>query len=58
MLGILRFFLRAVPCSLHRFLIVRRPYAMGVAPQILEHILWASERWFRVHHSVLSEQWP
>ena len=33
-------------------------YAMGVATQILEHILWATERWFRVDHPVLSEQWP
>ena len=32
--------------------------AMGVAAQILEHILGAAERWFRVHHPVLSEQWP
>jgi hypothetical protein len=32
-------------------------YAMGVAAQITEHMLWASERTFRVDHSVLSEQW-
>ena len=32
--------------------------AMGVAAQILEHIHWPTERWFRVHHPVLSEQWP
>src|SRR6266404_886073 len=31
-------------------------HAMGVAAQILEHILGATERWFRVHHPVLSEQ--
>src|SRR6266852_4724404 len=29
-------------------------HAMGVAPQILEHILGATERWFRVDHPVLS----
>jgi hypothetical protein len=33
-------------------------YAMGVAAQILEHILGATERWFRIDHPVLSEQWP
>ena len=33
-------------------------YAMGVAAQILEHILRATEGWFRVHHPVLSEQRP
>ena len=33
-------------------------YTMGVAAQILEHILGATERWFRVDHPVLSEQWP
>jgi hypothetical protein len=32
--------------------------AMGVAAQILEHILGATERWFGVDHPVLSEQWP
>ena len=31
-------------------------YAMGVAAEILEHILGATERWFGVHHPVLSEQ--
>ena len=31
-------------------------HAMGVAAQILEHILGATEGWFRVHHPVLSEQ--
>jgi hypothetical protein len=30
---------------------------MGVTAQIAEHILWASERSFRVDHPVLSEQW-
>jgi len=30
-------------------------HAMGVAAQILEHILGATEGWFRVHHPVLSE---
>src|ERR1700674_2505821 len=33
-------------------------YAMSVTAQIAEHILWASERWFRVDHPVLSKQWP
>jgi len=33
-------------------------HAMGVAAQILENILWPTERWFRVHHPVLSEQRP
>ena len=33
-------------------------YAMGVAAQILEHIVWSTEGWFRIHHPVLSEQWP
>src|SRR5713101_9165683 len=37
---------------------IRDGYAMGVAAQILEHILRAAEGWFRVHHPVLSEQWP
>jgi len=31
-------------------------YAMGVAAQILEHILRASERSFGVDHPVLSEE--
>ena len=30
-------------------------YAMGVAAQILKHILRAAEGWFRVHHPVLTE---
>ena len=30
---------------------------MGVAAQILEHILGATERWFRIDHPVFSEQW-
>ena len=30
---------------------------MGVTAQITEHMLWASERAFRVDHPVLSEQW-
>ena len=33
-------------------------YAMGVAAQILEHILGATERWFRVNYPVLSKQRP
>src|SRR5712664_1258069 len=37
---------------------IRDSYAMGVAAPILEHILGATEGWFRVHHPVLSEQWP
>src|SRR5713101_5685543 len=32
-------------------------YAMGVAPEILEHILGATEGRFRVNHPVFSEQW-
>ena len=32
-------------------------HAMGVTAQITEHMLWASERAFRVDHPVLSEQW-
>jgi hypothetical protein len=32
-------------------------HAMGVTAQITEHMLWASERTFRVDHPVLSEQW-
>jgi len=32
-------------------------YAMGVTTQIAEHILGASEGWFRVDHPVFSEQW-
>ena len=31
-------------------------YAMGVTAQIVEHMLWSSERTFRVDHPVLSEQ--
>ena len=30
---------------------------MGVAAQITEHMLWASEWTFRVDHPILSEQW-
>src|SRR5260370_20602157 len=37
---------------------IRDGYAMGVSTQILEHILRATEGWFRVHHPVLSEQCP
>src|SRR5262249_526937 len=33
-------------------------HAMGVATEILEHILGATERWFAINHPVLSEQWP
>ena len=32
-------------------------HAMSVPAQITEHMLWASERTFRVDHPVLSEQW-
>src|SRR4029077_8883359 len=32
-------------------------HAMSVTAQITEHMLWASERAFRVDHPVLSEQW-
>ena len=31
-------------------------HAMGITAQITEHMLWASERTFRVDHPVLSEQ--
>jgi hypothetical protein len=34
---------------------IRDDYAMGVTTQILEHILGATERWFRTDHPVLSE---
>src|SRR5260370_25892786 len=37
---------------------IRDGHAMGVAAEILEHILRAAEEWLRVHHPVLSEQWP
>ncbi len=30
-------------------------YAMGVTAQITEHMLRASERWFRVDHPILSK---
>ena len=33
-------------------------HAVGVAAQILEDILGATERWFGVDHPVVSEQWP
>lgn len=33
-------------------------HAMGVAAQILEYILGATEGTFQVHHPILSEQWP
>ncbi len=33
-------------------------HTMGVAAQILEHILWASKGAFRVDHPVLSEERP
>ena len=36
---------------------IRDGYAMGVAAEILEHILRAAEGWLRVHHPALSEQW-
>ena len=32
-------------------------HAMGVAAQILEHILGSTERRFRIDHPVFSEQW-
>src|SRR6266702_6397311 len=32
-------------------------HAMGVAAQILEHVVWTAERWFRVDHPVFPEQW-
>jgi hypothetical protein len=31
-------------------------HAMGVPPEITKHMLWASERTFRVNHPILSEQ--
>ena len=31
-------------------------HAMGVAAQILEHILWATEGWFQIDDPVFSEQ--
>ncbi len=33
-------------------------HAVGIAAQILEHILWATERWFGIDHPVVSEEWP
>jgi hypothetical protein len=33
-------------------------HAMGVAAQILEHILGATEGWLGVDHPMLSEKWP
>jgi hypothetical protein len=32
-------------------------HAMSVTAQLAEHMLWASERAFRIDHPVLSEQW-
>jgi len=32
-------------------------YAMGVTAQLAEYMLRPSERWFRIDHPVLSEQW-
>ena len=32
-------------------------YAMGVTAQIAEHVLWSSERSFRIDHPVLSKEW-
>jgi len=32
-------------------------HAMSVAAEILEHMLWAAKRWFRVDHPVFAEQW-
>jgi hypothetical protein len=31
-------------------------YTMGVTAQITEHMLLASERWFRVDHPILSKE--
>jgi hypothetical protein len=36
---------------------VRDGHAMGVAAEILEYILGATEGWFAVDHPVLSKQW-
>jgi hypothetical protein len=33
-------------------------HAMGVAAQVLEHIVGAAEGWFGVNDPVFSEQWP
>ncbi len=33
-------------------------HAMGVAAEILQHILGATEGTFQVHHPVLSVEWP
>src|SRR6266481_7420995 len=33
-------------------------HAVGVAAEILQHILGATEGTFQVHHPVLSKQWP
>src|SRR6266404_3179690 len=33
-------------------------HAVGVAAEILQHILGATEGSFQVHHPVLSKQWP
>jgi hypothetical protein len=32
-------------------------HAMSVTAEILEHVLWATERWFCIDHPILSEQW-
>ena len=32
-------------------------HAMGVPAEILEHMLWAAKRWFRVDHPIFAEQW-
>src|SRR5258707_15270478 len=37
--------------------VVGEGYAMGVTAQIAEYMFRASERWFRVDHPILSEQW-
>ena len=33
-------------------------HAMGVAAEILQHILGTAEGTFQVHHQILSKQWP
>jgi hypothetical protein len=33
-------------------------YAMGVAAEVLQHILGAAEGWFAVDDPVLAKQWP
>ena len=33
-------------------------YAVGIAAEVVEHILWTTERWFGVDDPMLSKQWP